>query len=298
MTDRYPHNPQAGIGLVLIAAIFIALTPSMAKIAYQADANTLAVVTFRCVSAVLGIGAFMMITGRTLAFVLRDFPLGPITGTAQAFGSLGLLLAVAYIDAGLAFLIVFFHPFLVAVVEHIRGNAQLRPVHVILIGSALLGLTLVVSAGLGVASYLGIGAAVLGTIGSTVMVVSMSDASKKTNVFTSSFSMMFWASIYFIIAAIIGPLLGLLDTMAWPTTAIGWLGMVGTGFAFTVGYLLFFAGAKMIGITRASVLSMIEPVLAILFAMILLNEWITLTQWLGVAFVVGSLVVFEKLQTE
>ncbi|MEO0910644.1 MAG: EamA family transporter [Pseudomonadota bacterium] len=196
LVERYRYDPKAGIGLVLLAAIFIALTPSMAKLAYQADANTLAVVTCRCVSAALGIGAYMMVTGRKLAFVFRDYPLGPLTGTAQAFGSLGLLLAVAYIDAGLAFLIVFFHPFLVAIVEHNRGNTELRPIHVILIGCALSGLALAVTAGLGVSNYFGVGAAVLGAIATTVMVVSMSDASKKTNVLSASFSMMFWASIY------------------------------------------------------------------------------------------------------
>ncbi|MEO1109893.1 MAG: DMT family transporter [Pseudomonadota bacterium] len=298
LVERYRYDPKAGIGLVLLAAIFIALTPSMAKLAYQADANTLAVVTCRCVSAALGIGAYMMVTGRKLAFVFRDYPLGPLTGTAQAFGSLGLLLAVAYIDAGLAFLIVFFHPFLVAIVEHNRGNTELRPIHVILIGCALSGLALAVTAGLGVSNYFGVGAAVLGAIATTVMVVSMSDASKKTNVLSASFSMMFWASIYYVAASVIGPPLGFLDAMIWPNTTTGWLGMAGTGLSFTIGYLLFFAGAKTIGITRASVLSIIEPVLALVFAMILLGEWITLFQWFGVALVVGSLLVFERLQTK
>ncbi|MCG7522763.1 DMT family transporter [Ruegeria sp. Ofav3-42] len=295
-SGRSLDDPKAGIGLVLLAAVFIAVTPSTAKLAYQADANTLAVVTFRCVSAVLGIGAFMLVTGQKFTFVFRDFPFGPLTGTAQAFGSFGLLLAVGYIDAGLAFLIVFFHPFLVAIVEQFRGNTRLRLIQMALIVCALSGLALAVSAGLGVASYFGVGAAILGALGSTVMVVTMSDASRKTNVISASFSMMFWASIYFIAASVIGPSLHLLDAMIWPNSVTGWIGMAGTGFCFTVGYLLFFAGAKIIGITRASVLSIIEPVLAILFAMVLLSEWITLTQWLGVALVVGSLVIFEKFQ--
>lgn len=294
--ERYSPTQKAGITLVLLGAVFIALTPSMAKLAYVADANTIAVVTSRCVLAVLGLGAFMVVSGRGVAFVLRDLPLGPLTGAAQALGSLGLLLSVAYIDAGLAFLIVSSFPFLVAVVEHVRGKTRLKPIHVALICFALAGLALSVSAGLGSTSALGIVAAVIGAVATTVMVLCMSAASERTNVIAASFSMMFWASVYFILTSVIGPSFYVLDAVAWPTTGTGWIGLMGTGISFTLGYLLFFQGAQIIGITRASVLSISELVLAILFAMVLLGEWITLIRWVGVALVVGSPMVFEKHQ--
>lgn len=102
-----------------------------------------------------------------------------------------------------------------------------------------------------------------------------------------------WSSFYFIIVAIFGPALGLIDSMAFPVSLKGWVGILGTGVTFTLGYTLFFVGAAIIGATRAAMISILEPVLTIMFAIILVNEWLTAIQWLGVAMVVASLLVME-----
>ena len=40
-------------------------------------------------------------------------------------------------------------------------------------------------------------------------------------------------------------------------------------------------------------ISIVEPVLIVLFAIMLVHEWLTAIQWLGVALVVASLLVME-----
>jgi drug/metabolite transporter (DMT)-like permease len=82
--------------------------------------------------------------------------------------------------------------------------------------------------------------------------------------------------------------------MAFPVSLKGWIAILGTGVTFTFGYTLFFVGAAIIGATRAAMISILEPVLTILFAILLVQEWLTAIQWLGVALVVASLLVMEK----
>lgn len=288
---------RIGVGMVVLAAVCIAISPSTAKIAYQADADPLAVVAVRCVLAWIGIGAFLVATGRPISIFQYNYKHGLLTGTAQVLGSLGLFLAVAHMDVGLAFLIVFFHPFLIAIFEHFRGKTRLTVAHASLILVALGGLALTVSVKFDTISSIGVGAAILGALAAAVMVVSVAEAAKKTNVLSATFNMMAWASLYLVVATLIGPYLDLFEPMTLPTTGIGWLGILGTGVAFTLGYLLFFSGATAIGVSRASVLSIVEPVFAILFAMLLVNEWLTLAQWVGVVLVVGSLALMEMTQT-
>ena len=81
--------------------------------------------------------------------------------------------------------------------------------------------------------------------------------------------------------------------MVFPETFKGWVGILGTGVTFTLTYTLFFFGAGIIGAARASMISIIEPVLTILIAILLVQEWLTAVQWLGVVLVVVSLLVME-----
>jgi len=48
-----------------------------------------------------------------------------------------------------------------------------------------------------------------------------------------------------------------------------------------------------IGMVRATMLTVVEPVFTILLAMALFGEWLSTVQWLGVAVVVAGLLLLE-----
>ena len=57
-----------------------------------------------------------------------------------------------------------------------------------------------------------------------------------------------------------------------PATATGWLGFSGVALGSTVGTLAFFCAIPMIGAVRATMISNVEPLLGIVFAVVLLGE--------------------------
>ncbi len=61
----------------------------------------------------------------------------------------------------------------------------------------------------------------------------------------------------------------------------------------TVGLVAFFAAFRFIGPVRATMLSNVEPLLGVLFAVAVLGERLGSLQWAGVALVVAALVLFE-----
>ena len=285
----------AGIGVVLISAMLIGLAPNAAKVAYLEGANPLAVITFRTVIGALVIALYLSARQQWPEGGLRPFQRSAIAGMAQVLTALGFLGAVAYIDVSLAALIFYFHPFLVAIVGHFRGDMEMSALRLAYLGAAVCGLSLVFGVTYTTISTVGLGLSVLGMIAITVLIFTVADVSKAVGPIPANFYLTLWSSIYLLVVAVSGPLGGWVDEVALPVSLTGWIALVGAGVTTTTGYVLFFVAARMIGTTRASIWSITEPVLAILLAILLVNEWLTPLQWLGVAIVIGSLIRFESV---
>ena len=284
---------SVGIGLVLLAALLFGLTPNTAKIAYQEGANIVAVIMVRGVLGALGLAVYLSVTRLWPANVWRSFRNSGFTGIAQALTSLGFIGSIAYIDVSLAALIFYLHILLLAVVGHVRGETRLTPAMVALIGTALAGLALVLGVTFRSLDPLGLGLSVVGMAAATFLVLLVVEQGRVIGPVAANFNMTLWVAFYFTAAALLGPATGLWDGAIFPATAKGWIGIVGNSLTTTLAFLLFFLGARIIGTTRAAMISLIEPVLVILLAVLLVQEWLTPLQWAGVAVVIGSLILFE-----
>ena len=77
----------------------------------------------------------------------------------------------------------------------------------------------------------------------------------------------------------------------WPQTTGGWLAIVGIALLCTVvAITLYFAGLERIGPVRASTLSTIEPLCAVVLAAILLGETLAPVQLAGGALILAGAV--------
>ena len=99
--------------------------------------------------------------------------------------------------------------------------------------------------------------------------------------------------IVFGLASILGPLTGLLDQPEPPHSLTGWIAVVTVGVTFSIGYLCFFISANIIGAARASLLSISEPVMIILIAVLVVDETLSPVEWIGVVLVISSLALTE-----
>ena len=287
-------TPNAGVALILISTLFIGLTTNTAKIAYQEGANPVTAVIFRCVIGMFGLGIYLLIKHRSDLFNKRALLSARWTGLFQLLLSFFMLASVAYIDVGVAILIIFLHPFLIALVTHFNGGTPLTMGGLACFVTSIFGLALVLVIDLDILNTTGVILAFLGALSATAMILAVAKSVTEVGVMPANFFMMFWASIYIFLIALILKMVSENTVLAFPTSSIGWVGLIGTGIAFTLGYLLFFAGASVIGPTRAALLTIIEPVVTVMFAIVLVGEWMTPFQWAGIACVVLSLFVLEK----
>jgi drug/metabolite transporter (DMT)-like permease len=267
--------------------------PSAAKIAYQEGANPLSAILLRSLIGFTGIAIYMLVRKIRFDIGWQNFRSSALTGVTQSFSSIGIMGSVAYIDVSLAVLIIFCFPFWVAIYNHYSGQSKLTPIILVCFFVALLGLSLALGTQFGSLHPVGLLLACLGMVSMATMVVVVAHNSKQIGPITANFYMTGWTCFYFLAIALVAPTLGILEPMSFPESQKGWIAIFGTGVSFTLGYVLFFVGAAIIGTTRASILSISEPVMIILVAIVLVDEWLSPIQWLGIMLIIGSLAVLE-----
>jgi len=138
-------------------------------------------------------------------------------------------------------------------------------------------------------SLFGVALALMAMLAAVVITLTNHRVTATLGSLVSNFYMSLWSLVIFLL------MLLLTGDFAQPQTAHGWGALGANGVAYCVAWVGFFAGARILGATRASMLSLLEPPGAALGAWLLFGETYTPLQWCGFCVVLGALFGFEKL---
>ncbi len=275
------------LGMILAASVMIAGVPIFAKLAYASGASVFFVVLGRAAISTVLLGCALLTLRQSFCLTNRAFRLCVIGGIAGALTSLGLLGSVASIDVSLAMLIVYLHPMIIAFIGRMRGTYQFGPTRIVFCIMILCGLGLALSVKLTGLAPEGIALACLGAFSLSIMLVVNGDAVSEARPIVVSF---YTTLTSFIAVGSAGAFIG---TVAVPETPSGWLGFFGAGSSYCVGLALFVAAVRVIDVARASLIGLVEPLIAIFLAMALFGEQLSWLQWLGVGIVLLGLALLE-----
>ena len=81
--------------------------------------------------------------------------------------------------------------------------------------------------------------------------------------------------------------------IALPETTRGWIAILSNGTFYLLGYWLFFEGCRLIGVTRASILTLVDPLFAALVAILFLDQHLSSFEWIGFVIILSALLLFE-----
>nr|NIO11380.1 EamA family transporter [Deltaproteobacteria bacterium] len=195
------------------------------------------------------------------------------------------LSSVVFIPVGLAALLFYTFPLMVAAISHFQEGVRLglRRLGAFLL--AFLGLVIALSPSVSVLDWRGIGLAVFAAFTTAVTFVLSRRLIHELGVFT--FTMYMSAGSVLLLMGVILSV----GSVAFPQNAIGWSGLGGAGLGFVVGILAIFSAIKIVGSATTAMLLNLEPLISIIAAALVLGERLTMVQLLGAIMVVSALVV-------
>ncbi len=282
-------NNSLGIIIVLCSSLCFAVVPTVAKFALDLDTSLFALIFSRCL-----IGLFLLtpililkkksvVMPRTLIFPLIYLSLVSVALIATTYH------AIEFLNIALVLVIMYSFPLGVALISHFRGEETVKFSQWLCLISILLGLTISLSDGTLQGNVYGITISVISLTFMIIFIYCSNKVVKYIGSLTFNFNMNFLSLLFLIIAYFLFDL-----TILIPESNSGKLALFLNGLFYVLSYTLFFTGSQYIGISRASVLAITEPLFASLFAFVFLSQILTLLEWFGFFVVIFSLYFYEK----
>ena len=242
---------------------------------------------YRAVLAAVVIGIFLLVTGQKIPFakIRRQIPLLLLSGFAMGFNWILLFEAYKYTTVSVATLSYYFAPVLVTLACPILFKEKMTLRQWLCFAMSTVGIVLITGIGdvnsgsnhlLGI--LFGLGAACL-----YATVVLLNKFIKEVEGIHRTFIQFLAAIVVLVpyVALTSGVTLGTLDTTGWVCLLV--VGLVHTGIA----YCMYFPSLKELPGQKAAILSYIDPLVAVLLSVTVLQETMTLTQIIGGALILG-----------
>jgi len=270
------NHQWRGSILVLVSAVSFGFMPIFARFAYGTGVGVQELLFIRFILAFLLMGILLRLTGRI------SIPSRKQLLVILALGGIGYFLqstlyftALLYIPVSVVAPVLYTYPAFVSAGSLALGWERTSVPVALSLLLALVGLTLLANPVFNV-SVVGFLTALGAAITYTVYILVSTRALKGVSGEVGSLYVVGAASLSF---GISGLLVGELH-LRWSFEAWIWVVMVSlisTSLAITT----FFQGLKLIGPSRASILSIAEPVTSIATASIIFNELLSIAQWTG-----------------
>jgi drug/metabolite transporter (DMT)-like permease len=301
-TDRHPLR---GYAMVWTAALLFAVNGTVSKVVLESGITSLELTQVRSTGAFLGLAlALALIAPARLRVGIRELGFLVVFGiTGLAFVQWFYFLSIHKLPVGIALLIEYVAPLLVALWARYVFHERVRRRIWVALALALVGLSLIVElwSGSSALDGLGVAAALAAALAYAVYILMAERGVRKRDPISLScygfgFAALFWLVVQPIWEFPFGrvddsvSLLGELDSVAAPV----WLLLL---FVVVVGTMATFAlvvsALRHVSATRVGIVAMLEPVAATAVAWIWLGEALGAAQLAGGAIVLAGIVLAQ-----
>jgi drug/metabolite transporter (DMT)-like permease len=301
-TDR-PAGEGLGAGLVVLAAVGFATLGPASRFAFAAGVDPLALVTWRAIIGglvVVVVATFLFRLGQVVARPWREIPrrqkvMNVVAGLINAALNITVLVAITRISIGLALLVFYTYPAMVAVVSTVFFRERLDRTRWAALVVSLVGLVLVlVGAGqVGQLDPLGVGLAFIGALCQVGYALTARHGFPSIPSPQAAGGTFVVAAMAYLVVLVgigeLGALAAPLDSSA-ALVPVVFAGVIGAGIP-TMAWIM---GIRILGAPRAAIISTLEPVVGIVLAALLLAEVPTPLQIVGGAFIVVAAIVVQR----
>ncbi|MFP6749472.1 MAG: DMT family transporter [Alphaproteobacteria bacterium] len=276
--------------IALASATGFAMNVTLSRMAYDAGGNIHALNLSRTLVLLICLALWLRMAGRPMGLPprarLASLGLGLLL-VAEMYSLLG---AIILIPVGLAIVVMYCYPLLIAAWSWIRGTEKPTAVSLVAMMAAFGGIVLALGAPLGGLDWRGVGlafGAALGMVGLLLVGERVMAAQDKRVVMLH---MTVMAGVVMVVLSVT------VADLTWPQGSVGWLAFIGSCLFFAAATISLFTAVQMIGPLRTAIIDNSSPIWAVSFAYLLLGEILSGKQIIGAALVVVALIVLQIAQ--
>lgn len=286
-----------GIWITLLAAACFGAASPIAKGVYQYDVTVSCVLTWRFFMASILLWAYLLLFRRDLNFRLKKdqlITLAIVGGAAHFLTTQCYFSALKYVPISIQIMFFYTYPFMVNGLSILLFGEKMNRGQLVSLAAAFVGILMTVSLddmrlnGIGI--LLSIGVAACQT--AYILLLGRRNVAEVDSLVIGAYSSVFAFLSFFIFSLAKGELRA---DLALPC----WAGIAGMAvFTTAVGAVALALGIKLIGGAKAAIISVFEPIEAILLGVLLFHERLTLRGMVGIALVMGAIVLVNYTQTK
>jgi len=284
------RNKFAGIAIAIATAIIFGAYPAASRAVYADGGNAVFIVIVTTIARALALYLFCVLLHKPLFKTKEDIKLSIAGGFFQTLSVLGIFSALVYLPGAVVIIIVFTQTLMLLFFMAWRREIKIT-VHT-------LATTLVALGGLSLVlnvwhqeqhlSYLGMGLAFMAAVATVIRIYIYGRLTKMRNPAIVGTEV-------FLFAAVFSLFLLFFEMPQAPESFAGY-GWVALGcLSLILGTFGMFYGISILGSFNFSLLSKLEPIFTAIFSIVLINEFLTLSQYAGMIVVVISLIVYQYI---
>jgi drug/metabolite transporter (DMT)-like permease len=259
-------NQNLGYLLAAIAAISFGMAVAISRYAYDSGANGITVASFRALVMAAGLWGFCLLSGRNMHLPRALYPHVLGLGLLLALMYYGNIGSVEFIPIGLAALVFFTFPPVIAVIEAVLDRRLPPLMKIFAVGLGFVGIAMMLGVSLGDAHPVGIALALMASAATAVNAVWMGRR-------MVGFDMVKVTAYLALVAAVALPIACVLQGgPQFPTDQVGWAGVIGVAVLQSTGIPIYYASIPLIGALKSAMVTNIQPVVSIIAAYFLFGE--------------------------
>jgi drug/metabolite transporter (DMT)-like permease len=269
----------------LIAATFLGVNTTFARLAYDGGSNPFTVVGSRFLFCAIAVAVTIRLVRRTYVIPRRTRLLTLGVTVVWFLTTTSYLSSVLFIPVSLAALVFYTFPLMVVGLSPLMERARFGPARVGAFLLAFAGLAIALSPSFHSLDWRGIALAFLAAIGAAITLILSKRLVSEQGVFTFTLYMSTGSVL------LITGIMQIGGGIALPQDATGWIGLSGATVGFVVGILTMFSAIQYVGPSPTSLIMNLEPLISILAAAVVLGERLTVLQFVGAVMVISALIL-------
>jgi drug/metabolite transporter (DMT)-like permease len=281
-------RPWIGVGLVLASALGFSSSIVIASVMIRQGVGVNTSNAVRFLVATMLLFLCQKAAGRPVALSPRERYAALGLGITVFVMGIGYLGATKYIPVSMAVLIFYTGPIFTLFVSRFTEQEPITIVRLAAAFIAFLGLSFALGIHpLSISEVRGVLSALSGAIGMAAFVTIGSLTIRDVDPQAVNLHSLFGGTVLFLLFLFFGadPARGL--------TAINLMGLCGSGVAIGFAYVAFYAGLKMIGPVKASMLLNTEPIFTITSAAFILGEKLSYIKFIGAGLVILGIILIN-----